>query len=181
MSFLIDWTKERPHSELPLEGLKSLATLAALTPPGNFAELGVFQGGSAWVLSELARSQGRKLHLFDTFTGLPEASGSFRLGQFSETSPEVVQHWCPEARLFVGLFPDSLTEETRDLAFAHIDCDLRSSCEAALERLWPLLVEGGVMAFDDWPIPGIQGPVREKFGDRVRFTEGVGIAYVVKG
>ena len=40
--------------------------------PGDFAEVGVYQGGSARVICEAKGS--KRLRLFDTFSGLPEDS-----------------------------------------------------------------------------------------------------------
>ncbi len=62
---------ERLPSLLGAEQLAALATLARATPPGDFAEVGVYRGGSAQVLYEIAQEQNRTLHLFDTFTGTP--------------------------------------------------------------------------------------------------------------
>src|SRR6266446_2131673 len=40
--------------------------------PGDVAELGVYKGNTAFLLTDLARRVGRTAYLFDTFTSLPE-------------------------------------------------------------------------------------------------------------
>src|SRR4051812_43432638 len=44
--------------------------------PGDFAEVGVYQGASARILCEIKGD--RQLHLFDTFEGLPAATAPDR-------------------------------------------------------------------------------------------------------
>ena len=179
---MIDLKKDRPPSQLPEINLLELSTLAGMSPRGNFLELGVYQGGSAWCLYQVAQSQKRELFLFDTFTGLPQEGPTQQMaaGAFSNTNKDLVQGWMPNAKIFPGLFPNTLTSEVKDLAFVHVDCDLLGGCTAALERLWPLMVAGGIMAFDDWGFDSIQKPVVGRFGlEKVRFTP-IKIPYVVK-
>lgn len=178
----IDLSKPRPPAQLPDANLISLAELASTTPPGAFLELGVYKGGSAWALNEIALAQKRELFLFDTFTGLPDEGPGQQMGAgaFSDTTLEQVQGWVPNAKIFKGLFPGTLKDEVKDLAFVHIDCDLLGGCTSALELLWPRMVGGGIMAFDDWGFSSIYNPVVNKFGlSNVHFTE-VKIPYVIK-
>jgi O-methyltransferase len=164
--------------------LLELSTLAGMSPKGNFLELGVYKGGSAWCLYQVSESQQRKLFLFDTFTGLPYEGPQQQLsaGAFSDTDRNTVQSWMPNAKIFPGVFPNTLfaTDEVKDLAFVHVDCDLLGGCTAALEKLWPLMVAGGIMAFDDWGFESIHKPVESRFGkENIKFTP-IKIPYVVK-
>lgn len=177
---MIDLNQERPHSEIPQGHLESLAGLAENSPRGNFLELGVYKGGSAWVFGKIALEQNRKVFLFDTFEGLPE-NGMIPKGRFNDTTVDEVQAAIPNAQIFKGLFPLTLTREVKDLSFVHIDCDLLAGCKTAIELLWPRMVEGGIMAFDDWTFPDIQGPVISKFGlENIKFTEKTNIAFLIK-
>ena len=58
-------------SLLSPEQLEDLAQLARSAPAGAFVEVGVYRGGSARVLCDIAQEQGRTLYLFDTFAGHP--------------------------------------------------------------------------------------------------------------
>jgi len=53
-------------------------------------------------------------------------------------------------RLLPGFFEDSLPGPVRALALLRVDGDLYTSITTTLERLWPLLSDGGFVVFDDW-------------------------------
>ena len=63
--------------------------------PGDFVECGVFRGGTALLAAESLRQadDGRALHLFDSFAGMPETSTgeAFQKGDFSRTSEAAVR------------------------------------------------------------------------------------------
>ena len=142
--------------------------LAADTPPGAFAELGVFRGGSAWHLARVARAQGRELFLYDTFTGIPWKSvwDAHNIGDFHETSAAEVREVIPDAIFCVGTFPETFIEAA--YAFVHVDADQHPSIVAACERFGPCMVKGGVMVFDDYTaLPGATRAVDECFAGRV--------------
>ena len=73
-----------------------------LAGPGDFVECGVFKGGTARLFADLIeRSSGpaRRLHLFDTFSGMPTTDSSVDkhlAGDFADTS-------LPDVQKFVGL------------------------------------------------------------------------------
>jgi macrocin-O-methyltransferase TylF-like protien len=60
-----------------------------------------------------------------------------------------------------GFFDDVLPglDPNRRYSFVHIDADLHSSVLCVLEHVWDSVVEGGVVAIDDFFHP-VQGPVR---------------------
>jgi hypothetical protein len=158
-----------------------LMDIAKNTPPGSFMELGVYQGGTASALDMIAKLQGRSLHLFDTFTGIPVASqwDHHKIGDFNDTDVELVKAVIPDATYYVGFFPDTLPDDFNDIAFAHIDCDqYESVCDAC--RLLPgRMVKGGVLYFDDYnALPGATKAVDECLPDRVILNNGKAI-YVV--
>lgn len=136
--------------------IESMLELAAGTPPGCFIEVGVYQGGSAWHLSELAQRQGRALFLFDTFGGLPycdrDKGDDLPIGEFADTSLEAVRTAIPTAIVVPGVFPQSLIDapELPPIAFAHIDVDQYRSVYEAIEAIKLRIVQGGVMLFDDY-------------------------------
>jgi O-methyltransferase len=162
--------------------LETLVGLALNVPPGDFAEVGVYQGGSALFLYEIAQEQGRFLHLFDTFEGMPTA-GEFdthKVGDFADVDFDRVRRSMPLAIFYKGLFPDTMPAELSPLAFVHIDCDQYQSVKDSIERLWPLVVEGGIMLFDDYSyLEGARLAVDEVF-PRLFYTA-QGKVFVVKG
>jgi O-methyltransferase len=146
-------TETPPFSMLTPARLVDLGVQLASTPPGlDVVELGVYQGGSAWHLAKACRRRGDRLHLFDTFAGIPEygpQDDHYRPGHFADTSLAAVQAAIPDAIYHVGVFPSTVDAELR-ISFAHIDCDQYATCCRALEILWPMVVSGGAMLFDDY-------------------------------
>ncbi len=137
-----------PDSCLAPASLESMLELARSSPPGLFAEVGVYKGGSAWHLATL----GRELHLFDSFSGMPLADpeDNHRIGDFADTSLNLVRAAVPDAIFHVGTFPETLPEHLTGFAFVHVDCDQYRSVRDCIRLLGPRMVSGGIMLFDDW-------------------------------
>jgi hypothetical protein len=158
---------------LPVPDLVELARLAASAPPGNFAEVGVYRGGSASLLYQIAEDQGRTLHLYDTFSGHPnhhhptDNPQVHPPGCFSDAiNPEQLQRLLPNAVIHVGKFPATLVDMA-PLAFVHSDADLYYVTKAVCTLLPPMMVGGGQLYFDDYGHVGCEGVVEavcEVFG-----------------
>ncbi|MHC1768916.1 MAG: TylF/MycF/NovP-related O-methyltransferase [Verrucomicrobiia bacterium] len=162
-----------PHTLVPPERCWVLYSLArqALTVPGDFAECGVYKGGTAMLLGRVADEQsgssGKKLMLFDSFSGMQETDPSKDLhqpGHFADTSLEVVQQrlaWFKRAEFYPGWIPKSFSGlENRRFAFAHIDVDLYQSILDCCNFIYPRLSPGGFMVFDDYGLPSCPGARR---------------------
>lgn len=147
---------------------------ARKSPRGAFVEVGVFQGGTAAQLYDLAREQHRRLYLYDTFCGIPcrDDIDNHHVGDFADCDEGIVRGLFPDAVITAGFFPDSAVP-MEPIAFVHLDCDqYRSYCES-IDYLLPLMVPGGVMWFDDAPdMPGACKAVTERFGDRLQLSVG---------
>jgi O-methyltransferase len=161
-----------PASLIAPNILHELLETARAAPPGDFVEVGVYQGGSAAYLAEAARESGRRLFLFDTFAGIPHANpeqgDAHKVGDFCDTSPDAVRAAIPEAIIRVGVFPDTLTDDVGPIALAHIDCDQFQSVRDCCIELAPRMVAGGVMIFDDYDcLEGARHAVDACFGERV--------------
>lgn len=167
----------------------------ALNFEGAVYELGVYKGGSARLIRDaIQTAEGRRmLRLFDTFEGMKvtndEQGDRHRAGDFSETSLTEVkafvgeadwidyrQGWVPET--FVGLNDDKI-------AFAHIDVDLYAPIADTIRFIYPRLVKGGMMVFDDYGFPSTPGArkaIDEFFFNRPEslFVLQTGQAFVVK-
>jgi hypothetical protein len=139
----------------------------------DMAELGVYRGGSALVISGLAPE--RTLHLFDTFTGLPHTERAehnptnhdLNEGRFACALSQVAPLFVDRAVIFhEGVFPESAKgmEDVR-FSFVHIDCDLYQSARDGIGWFWPRMVPGGIMYFDDYgcDFTGVTDAVHEVF------------------
>lgn len=131
--------------------IQAMIETARETPPGCFVEVGVYQGGTAQYLAKLAEEQGRKIFLYDTFTGIPYAEefDPIRPGTFGDTSFEVVKSQIPYATVVQGIFPESAVE-MGPIAFIHLDCDQYQSYKDSFSYLLPLCQPGTVIWFDDF-------------------------------
>ena len=156
----------RPDSRVAYDQLISLAAVASTAPPGAFVEVGVYQGGSAWHLYQVAERQGRTLHLFDTFTGIPHKGDldTHAIGDYGNVDLKNLRADFPNAVFHVGVFPATLPGDLRGLAFVHVDCDQYAGHRACIDLLYPRLVPGGIMMFDDYPVlRGAKQAVEETF------------------
>jgi O-methyltransferase len=145
--------------------------------PGDFAECGVYRGGSALALCQIIQGTQRTLYLFDSFQGLPKPHPKydpfFREGEYAAAAEEVQQRlndfqsltdfrigWLPDT--FVGL-------ESQRYAFAHIDVDLYQPTLDSCAYFYPRLTPGGVLLFDEYGFAAGHGEkvaVDEYFADK---------------
>ena len=145
--------------------LDSLERLARMTPDGCFVEIGVYQGGSAVNLAEVARERGNKVFLYDTFTGIPmqDEVDPHVVGDFGDTSADAVRKLIPDAEVIEGLFPDTLIDMP-PVAFVHADCDQYQSVLDVCQIMPKHMVKGGIILFDDYGcLEGATKAVEESF------------------
>jgi len=135
----------------------------SLTVPGDVAECGVYKGSTAqllaWVLSS-EHTRGRRLHLFDTFRGMPDdviaARDYHSPGDFGDTSVDYVRgrlgHHVTLCDFHPGLIPDTLADVSKiaSYAFVHVDVDIYPAVMDCCRWFWPRLSPGGIMVFDDY-------------------------------
>lgn len=128
---------------------------------GDFAECGVYKGGSAFLIAETLASssvEDKETHLFDTFTGMPAMANQdpsgLKEGRFGDTSLADVKQYLRDFPFVVfhpGLIPSTL-ESVKDkrFAFVHVDVDLYQTTKDCLNFFYNRLTRGGVMIFDDY-------------------------------
>lgn len=152
-----------PSSAVGIETIRAVVDISRSAPVGNIVEVGVWRGGCAWYLAELALERNVELHLFDTFTGIPVHSeiDIHAIGDFGDTDFETVRGFIPCAHFHVGIFPDTLTDDVQNISVVHVDCDQYFSIKACIERLRPRMLPGGLMFFDDYGMPGAQKAVHD--------------------
>jgi|GEM_PF-518076 len=150
---------------------------------GDIAEFGTKAGKTSKIiasaLSNIAKlypyidsAKSKKLHLFDSFQGLPESastidiesphvrSGVWREGACKGGSKQQLLEFCKdyltENRILIydGCFKDTLAQIPSDTKFSmlHIDCDLYLSALEVLETCFSkgFVQEGTAIFFDDW-------------------------------
>jgi O-methyltransferase len=131
---------------------------------GEFVECGVFRGGTALLAANTLAPRsdlgGRRLHLFDSFEGMPDdATGTdrFRRGDFHTTSAdEVAKRLAPHpfTKIHVGFIPQTFGPASLGpVAWAHVDVDMATTVRNCIAHLYPRLVPCGVMIFDDYGFP----------------------------
>jgi len=116
-----------------------------------------------------------QLHLFDTFEGMPDtgAADFHKGGDFKDASFDQVRRFVanPERVVFhQGFIPDTFRDLPDErIAFAHVDVDIHDSIMACCEFIYPRLLPGGVMVFDDYGFcscPGARLAVDRFFQDK---------------
>lgn len=134
---------------------------------GAFAEIGVYRGGTAWLLRSVTEPAAKDLHLFDTFAGMPEtdlARDLHTAGDFADTSLASVRTFVgegPRVHYHAGRFPDTAGPDLGDrFAFVHVDVDIAQSVTDACELFYPRMVPGGVLVFDDYGFTSCPGAKR---------------------
>jgi O-methyltransferase len=140
---------DQPKSQIPDFVLTDLVALCEQAPDGAIVELGVYKGGSAAQLARVAR--GRALHLFDTFEGIPFRGelDLFNEGAFRDVDEAAIRQALPEAHFHKGVFPATLPDELTGIAFVHLDADQYQSTYDGIRTLWPRMLKGAILAFDD--------------------------------
>lgn len=130
---------------------------------GEFWECGVYKGGTAYLLAHVAAAK-NTLQLFDTFVGMPKTHPEYdhhRQGDFADTSLTSVQDRLSafsNIKFNQGFIPDTFTEHQQcRIAFAHIDVDIYQSVFDCCSFIYPRLVSGGIMVFDDYGFPSCPG------------------------
>ncbi len=152
--------------------LYSLAIQAAgLT--GQWYECGVYRGGTAMLLAHVLRTHqweawdaDTRLHLFDTFEGMPETDpreDRHSKGDFADSSADLVRRRLDAINpglvdIHKGLIPETFAGlEAHRIAFAHIDVDIYRSVVDCCAFVYPRMTPGGFMVFDDYGFPTCPG------------------------
>jgi O-methyltransferase len=119
---------------------------------GDLAEAGVYKGATAALM--LSASQ-KRLHLFDTFEGLPQGENQFEKGEWKGSEAVVrrnLMKWTERLEFHPGFFPASTVGlEALRFSFVHLDLDLYESTRASIEWFWSRMNVGGILLSHDYP------------------------------
>ncbi len=148
--------------------------------PGDFVECGVAAGANAAAMAlAIGTFERRRVHLFDSFTGIPQAgpedveflAAKHPSGLSAHSRKEVERNmaeWSLPLDLFVfheGLFQHTVpTAPEVPIAVLRLDGDLYDSTKVCLEHLYPLVSKGGWVIVDDWDLTGARKAVIERVG-----------------
>lgn len=125
-----------------------------VSTPGDFAQFGVYKGRLANYLLNYVRGD-RKLHLFDSFEGLPsDWVGAWKAGTFALSDKEIPTFNHKSVKIHKGWFSDTVPQfcaaQNSALSFIHVDCDLYSSTRDVLYGVNKLIVPSTVLLFDEY-------------------------------
>lgn len=137
----------------------NLISLLSITPViGDFAEAGVFTGGSAVIISG-RMPKDRTFYMFDSWDGVPKPGINDHKvwfeGRFKVDNKNHIITTLEGLRknnvVVKGTIPKTFKKyKNNRYAFVHIDVDLYQSTKDCLEYFWPRLNEYGIMVFDDY-------------------------------
>lgn len=129
--------------------------------PGIVLEVGVYKGGSAWIL---ANATGKRVVLCDTFAGTPNCPvhelddhgpGSWAVSP--QGVAELLAPLGPRVEVVIGEYSETFGAEDEQIAFAHIDVDLYHWTGAVLADVWGKLSVGGIVVCDDYDCKTTRG------------------------
>lgn len=130
--------------------------------PGELLEVGVWRGGSGCLIAQkcVLENMPATVYLCDTFQGLVKASNkdsSYSGGEHADTSVPLVEALMRNNRLtrfkiLKGIFPEETAAAIADkkFRFCHIDVDIYQSAKDVFAWVWPRMVPGGIVIFDDY-------------------------------
>lgn len=132
---------------------------------GNFAECGVYKGGTAYLIAYTLNTKplnnNKYLHIFDTFSGMPNTAikeqDSHKEGDFGDVSLQKIQKYLFEYSNIIfhqGLIPETFSPvENETFSFVHVDVDIYSTTIDCCQFFYNRLIRGGIMLFDDYGFP----------------------------
>ncbi len=170
-SFMAAFDKVRRNSLVDIYRAYELWTLVRETATlgGDIVEVGVWRGGTGCLMAKQASvcEPSAKVFLCDTFKGVVKAGkedARYVGGEHADTSTEVVQKLADglglaNVVLLEGIFPDATGGQIADRRFSlcHIDVDVYESAKQITKWVWPRLITGGALVYDDYGFPTCEG------------------------
>lgn len=168
--FMQVYEKVRANSLVDLYRCYELWDLCrqAETINGDILEVGVWRGATAAIIGKAAsQNKGAHLWLADTFGGVAKAGEKdtlYKGGEHADTSEQGVRELLTTLSLsnftiLRGVFPEDTGGEMENaqIKFCHIDVDTYQSARDVFNWVWPRMVIGGIVVFDDYGFRGCEG------------------------
>jgi O-methyltransferase len=141
---------------------------------GDIVECGSSRCGASAIMADLLRRKGvrKQIYAMDSYEGFDRAelrkeraAGLTRVSEraFTSTSLDYVRNKMRALRVnhivvpIKGYFQDTLPRLSGTFCFGLIDCDLRDSLVYSADAIWPRLVRGGRLVFDDYTSRDFRG------------------------
>lgn len=137
---------------------------------GDVLEMGCANGETSIYLERVIQLEmpHKKLHLYDSFQGLPEPSqydGShFKKGQMRCSKEDVIRRFDRIPEIHEGWFDRQ--EYPDDISFAFLDGDFYESILVSLQKVYPRLSPGGIITIHDYTketLPGVRKACKDFF------------------
>lgn len=152
----------------------SSVTDATAELDGDIVEVGVYRGGTAWLMCQ--NKGERKVHLFDTWKGIVSTSeedklthSNFSIGRYSadiEIAKDLLKEY-KDVYFYQGEFPNSYQKNIDKISLLHIDVDLYAPTRHALEIFWDKIQPKGIVVLHDYPsFEGVRLAVDEALRDK---------------
>lgn len=152
---------------------------------------------------EEVNAKGRHIFGFDSFEGFPEPQAEdnperhgIKAGRYKTNESSVITHLLESGisqefinsklSLIKGYFNETIKEYNGGIALLHLDSDLYQSYKDCLEHFYPLVVKGGIIAFDEYQsgdiYPGCKKAVDEYFNgkEKILKSEIIDRYYIIK-
>ncbi len=170
----IEVSRHRPTPRMEYPAVARLLyfqRMLLMAGKGTLVECGVGKGYTFLILAMLARTEGgnRQVWGFDSFVGYPKTSPEDAAGKRKPkegewayaTIPDILalladagldrQYIQAQTTIIGGYFQDSLSKyRGGPIALLHLDVNLHDSYKTCLEQLYPMIVPGGVIMFDEY-------------------------------
>ncbi len=135
---------------------------------GDIAEVGGYKGESAKVICQ--NKQGKTLHLFDTFEGLPYSDGIYKKGEYKSNYSTVKSYLSkyPNTFIYRGIFPETSDPiKYKTFSMVHLDVDVYKSTIDCLNFFYHRMNKGGIILIHDYTYSkGVADAVNIFFQDR---------------
>ena len=151
--------------------------------PGDIVECGVWKGSTFSYMATVFPE--RTMWAYDSFEGVPSNKEQTKYPEKYSTNNIDWATCCPELSVDVsflfesfskynvpninrinivkGWFKDTLPNAKQSIVLLRVDGDLYSSTYEILEYLYPLVVDGGFIIFDDYCIPESKQAIHDYF------------------
>jgi len=139
---------------------------------GEFAECGVYKGGTACLIADTLMKYSEKkkeLHLFDTFSGMPKTANkddSHHVeGDYKDITLNDVKEYLRKFDSVIfhpGVIPETFEGlDGKKFSFVNIDVDIYQSVKDCCNFFYDRLIKGGIIIFDDYGFRGYENAAKK--------------------